>query len=180
MPRQKKNHLTKEQRDRHEAALLRRRERHREKRTMEMAAKAAEGQSDFAALVEVEKKRITGLNDRVEAAIKGGSQSPKVTTKARDNLSAAFDYMGGVPALVVWGRQNPTEFYRLWARLIPREQAETSVSLPLETLLEKLATKEAMSVGEAALQVGEEVMLAAREKAKGEDEVVLYKGESIQ
>jgi hypothetical protein len=33
----------------------------------------------------------------------------------------AFERMGGVEALALWGRQNPDQFYALYARLIPSE-----------------------------------------------------------
>jgi hypothetical protein len=132
-----------------------------------MASKAAEGQSDFQALVEAERSRMESRS--VTDGRKGGSQSPKVTAAARDNLAMAFDLMGGVPALVVWGRENPTEFYRVWARLIPKESAESSAALPLETLLAKLASKEELSVGQAAFAIGMETLEAAREQVQIED-----------
>lgn len=45
----------------------------------------------------------------------------KITTSMRECFRAAFDELGGVPALVAWGRENQTEFYKLTARLIPVE-----------------------------------------------------------
>lgn len=153
----------------HEAALARRREKNRERRTMEMAAKAAEGETDFAALVEAEKQRVEEYDIVAKRTRAGGKSSPKVTTKARDNLDKAFDLMGGVAALVVWGRQNPTDFYRIWSRLIPREVAEATTALPLESLLEKLASKEEKSVGQAAMEIGEELLEKGRREAEIED-----------
>ena len=38
---------------------------------------------------------------------------------ARDAFSHAFDLIGGADALADWARDKPTEFYRLFARLIP-------------------------------------------------------------
>lgn len=167
MPRPKKQFATKAEQAKHEARLAKRRAQHAEAVTLRMASKAAEGQADFAALVEAEKQRMEDA--AATRARQGGSQSPKVTAAARDNLAAAFDFMGGVPALVVWGRANPTEFYRIWARLIPKESAETTQALPLETLLSKLASKEEMSVGQAAWEIGRETLEAAREQVKAED-----------
>jgi len=153
----------------HEAALARRRAAHAERRTLEMASQAAEGQADFAELVQVEKDRIAKTSQSVVDGRKGGALSPKVTTQARDNLAAAFDLMGGVPALVVWGRSNPTDFYRLWSRLIPREAAETSTALPLEDLLAKLASREQQSVGQAAYEIGQELLDQGKASADAED-----------
>ncbi|MFT3885666.1 MAG: hypothetical protein QM724_09610 [Flavobacteriales bacterium] len=45
----------------------------------------------------------------------------KLTIGARLAIQASFDELGGVAALTAWARKNPTEFYRLYARLIPIE-----------------------------------------------------------
>jgi hypothetical protein len=44
-----------------------------------------------------------------------------VTKRVKEALEQAFDDMGGVPALVQWGRANPSEFYRIWSKMLPRE-----------------------------------------------------------
>ena len=176
MSRPAKKFKDPERQRKHEAALARRRQAHKDRRTMEMASQAAEGQADFAELVEAERVRIEGLDrTKVDAAKK----SPKVTTIARDNLAAAFDLMGGVPALVVWGRSNPTEFYRLWARLIPREAADTSASLPLEDLLSKLADRADQPVQQAAYEVGTELLEKGRKQALEEDALYGVRPEDI-
>jgi len=171
MPRQRRKFLTKEREQAHERALAKRRAAHRDAATLRMAKKAAEqgaeGEADFEMLVEAEKQRIETKKQTDKR--KGGQASPKVIVAARDSLSRAFDLMGGVAALVVWGRANPTEFYRIWARLIPREAADSSAALPLETLLEKLATREAMSVGQAAMAIGQELIDEGRRNAEIED-----------
>lgn len=154
------------ERKKHEAALARRRERHAQAKGLEqakaVAAEGAESEADFQALVAAEQKRIESQN--VTTGKMGGAPSQKKVIAARENLSLAFDLMGGVAALVVWGRQNPTEFYRLWARLIPKESVEVSAQLPLEALLEKLNGRSSagMSVAEAAYSVGSEVLEEAR------------------
>lgn len=43
----------------------------------------------------------------------------KVTTKAREAFALAFDDIGGGKALAQWAEENQTEFYKLYARLIP-------------------------------------------------------------
>lgn len=45
----------------------------------------------------------------------------KLTASAREAFQHAFAQMGGEAALVTWGKANPTEFYKLFARLIPTE-----------------------------------------------------------
>lgn len=141
----------------HERHLQRRRDKHAESKAIAAASEAASGEVDFETLVEAEKQRQS------QQAL-AGAKSPKKVQAARENLSLAFDLMGGVPALVVWGRQNPTEFYRLWARLIPKESVEVSAQLPLEALLSKLQSQEASSVQDAAWQVGQDLMNEGRIK----------------
>lgn len=168
MPRPKKKFDDPKQQKAHEERLKKRRMAHAKKRGVELAGEAAEEAGvDFQKLIEEETERQEGR--QVAIAKKGGSQSPKVSAKARDDMALAFELMGGVPALVVWGRQNPTEFYRIWARLIPKPAEEAAGNLPLETLLEKLANREQMSVVEAARDIGEEALGRGRREAEIED-----------
>lgn len=43
----------------------------------------------------------------------------KTTTAAKEAFQAAFDEMGGVEKLVTWAKDNQTDFYKLYGRLIP-------------------------------------------------------------
>lgn len=53
----------------------------------------------------------------------------KTTAAVKETLMAAFNGMGGLPALIEWGKANPTPFYRTWAKLLPQElKAELEVS----------------------------------------------------
>jgi hypothetical protein len=45
----------------------------------------------------------------------------KTTAAVKESLMAAFDGMGGVEALIEWGKANPAPFYQIWARLLPQE-----------------------------------------------------------
>ena len=38
---------------------------------------------------------------------------------ALEAVEMAFQGLGGVTALTRWARENPTDFYKLWARRIP-------------------------------------------------------------
>lgn len=58
---------------------------------------------------------------------------------ARAALAQAFEDVGGIPALVRWGKKNPTAFYALWSRLVPRDSNVSVTAMPLEAMLEKLA-----------------------------------------
>lgn len=47
--------------------------------------------------------------------------SNKSTKAVKEALQEAFDGLGGVPSLVEWAKSEPTEFYKLWTKLIPTE-----------------------------------------------------------
>jgi len=46
----------------------------------------------------------------------------KLTRGAKEAFALAFDNLGGAKGLTEWGRDNLTEFYKLYSRLIPTEQ----------------------------------------------------------
>lgn len=43
----------------------------------------------------------------------------KFTANVKQAFVEAFEKLGGVDALVTWGKRNPTEFYRLVSKIIP-------------------------------------------------------------
>lgn len=45
----------------------------------------------------------------------------KTTIAVKEALAAAFVELGGVPALVQWGGENRTDFYKIWSRMLPTE-----------------------------------------------------------
>lgn len=52
----------------------------------------------------------------------GGSRKGKpnkTTVAAREAFQMAFDESGGPVELAIWAKENRTEFYKLFARLIP-------------------------------------------------------------
>lgn len=49
-----------------------------------------------------------------------GAQN-KLSRAAKDNIAAVFVRLGGTAQMAVWAKENQTEFYRLYARLIPTE-----------------------------------------------------------
>jgi len=137
----------------------------RQKRSATRAARRARKAMEAEASSEKEGA-VTHQRIRMAAA---PTEAPKKVTLARENLSSAFDLMGGVNGLVRWGRKNPTEFYRIWARLIPKDAVEDSARMPLEDLLGKLAERSSQSVAEAATEIGEEILAEAGRKVAVED-----------
>ena len=61
----------------------------------------------------------------------------KITTSIKEAFKQAFDEMGGVEALVNWGKANDTEFYKLASKLIPQDiKADlTSGGQPLQAIV---------------------------------------------
>lgn len=49
-----------------------------------------------------------------------GAQN-KTTVAVKDALTEAFAGLGGVAHLQSWANDNPTEFYRIWSKLLPTE-----------------------------------------------------------
>lgn len=50
-------------------------------------------------------------------------QPNHLTVSVKQAFGEAFDKMGGAQALLEWGRDNPTDFYKLASKLIPTEVA---------------------------------------------------------
>lgn len=45
----------------------------------------------------------------------------KLGTTAKENIAAVFVRLGGTAEMAKWARENQTEFYKLYAKLIPVE-----------------------------------------------------------
>lgn len=49
----------------------------------------------------------------------------KSTASVKAALLEAFEKRGGVEALLAWSEADPTEFYRLWSKILPQELTAT-------------------------------------------------------
>jgi hypothetical protein len=45
----------------------------------------------------------------------------KTTAAVKETILVAFEGMGGLSALIEWGKANPTPFYQIYAKLLPKE-----------------------------------------------------------
>lgn len=45
----------------------------------------------------------------------------KTTASVKEALQAVYADRGGNKALLAWANDNPTEFYKLWGRMLPQE-----------------------------------------------------------
>ena len=71
----------------------------------------------------------------------GGRQkgTPNRTTASiKAAFVEAFEKLGGVDALVAWGNENPTDFYKLAARLIPTE-VKADIEGGLQVIVQRFA-----------------------------------------
>lgn len=73
----------------------------------------------------------------------------------------AFDQMGGTPRLALWADMNPTEFYRLYGRLLPQSNSE-ELDGPQEVIVRHVLESPNM-----AWQRAIEVTDAARNEVQG-------------
>jgi len=53
----------------------------------------------------------------------------KVTAIFKDAVRTVYEDIGGNEAFAAWAKENPTEFYRIAARLIPTEMASQGTNL---------------------------------------------------
>lgn len=64
----------------------------------------------------------------------------KTTASVKAALTAAFDAIGGDEALATWAQANPTEFYKLWAKMLPTElSGPNGGPIPLQDMTDRLA-----------------------------------------
>lgn len=45
----------------------------------------------------------------------------KISGQAKENITAVFVRLGGTAAMAKWAEDNQSEFYRIYARLLPIE-----------------------------------------------------------
>lgn len=62
-------------------------------------------------------------NNQVKPKIGGRAKGTpnKVTATVKDNILAVFNRLKGTEGMAQWARENQTEFYKLYGRLIPTE-----------------------------------------------------------
>jgi len=66
----------------------------------------------------------TESTDKKSSCPKGGRPKGslnKVSATAKENIIAVFTRLGGTAAMADWARENQSDFYKLYARLLPVE-----------------------------------------------------------
>jgi len=62
----------------------------------------------------------------------------KLTVSAREAFQHAFKEAGGFDALATWAKANRTDFYKLYARLIPVEHVGEGGEGPISTIVKHI------------------------------------------
>lgn len=70
----------------------------------------------------------------------------KTTSTAKDNIMAVFNGLGGTSAMKKWAEDNQTDFYKIYARLIPADvklsgDAENPITVIQRTIVRADAKK---------------------------------------
>jgi len=71
------------------------------------------------------QEEFEAMNQTLTQLAEGNSKVTRITKrefakqKVMDAFHDAFDLIGGVPRLAYWAHQNPTEFYKLYGKMLP-------------------------------------------------------------
>jgi len=58
--------------------------------------------------------------------------------KVKDNIESVFNRLGGVDHMVEWAMENKTDFYKIYAKLMPTDITVTHVKGSIEEYVESL------------------------------------------
>jgi len=96
-------------------------------------------QQEYEALAEQE------MDQTFQALAQRTRPYPVPRSVGRKNVErafhTAFELIGGVPRFALWADQNPTEFYKLHARMLP-QQVDSNVQGALQLVLPRTALDE--------------------------------------
>ncbi len=92
--------------------------------------------SDAAGSTVGDSRNVTKKRPKTGGRTRGTPN--KVTATAREAFTLAFQGIGGTPTLEIWAKANPTEFFKLYARLIPQEHVGEGGSGPIATVVKHI------------------------------------------
>ena len=64
-------------------------------------------------------KKLFKKGERLTGRQKGTPN--KTTASVKEALEEAFEKNGGVESLCGWAKEQPSEFYKIWAKMLPTE-----------------------------------------------------------
>lgn len=71
------------------------------------------------------REEFDAMNQTLKGLAEGNQKVTRITRKefekrkVIDSFHEAFDLIGGVPRLAFWAHENPTDFYKLYAKMLP-------------------------------------------------------------
>lgn len=66
----------------------------------------------------------------------------KTTRQVKESLQEVFDRLGGADGLMSWAESEPTEFYKMWVKLLPIQAAEhVPDNKPIEVVIKRAERK---------------------------------------
>jgi hypothetical protein len=96
-------------------------------------------QAEYEALAEQE------MDNTFQALAQRTRPYPVPRSVGRKNVErafhTAFELIGGVPRFALWADQQPTEFYKLYSRMLPQEM-NANVDATLKMVLPRTALDE--------------------------------------
>jgi|PlaIllAssembly_1097288.scaffolds.fasta_scaffold00028_9 hypothetical protein len=64
----------------------------------------------------------------------------KATGTAKENIMAVFNGLGGTSAMKKWAQENQTQFYQIYAKLIPADvKLSGDEAAPIQIVIQKQA-----------------------------------------
>jgi hypothetical protein len=64
----------------------------------------------------------------------------KATSTAKENILAVFNGLGGTSAMKKWAQDNQTQFYQIYAKLIPADvKLSGDEAAPIQIIIQKQA-----------------------------------------
>jgi hypothetical protein len=64
----------------------------------------------------------------------------KATGTAKENIMAVFNGLGGTSAMKKWAEENQTQFYQIYAKLIPTDvKLSGDEAAPIQIVIQKQA-----------------------------------------
>ena len=101
----------------------------------EVADEEAEEQSSVLHKREHWEEVLEGLANRETTALRIPRSSDLPRTQVVNAFIDAFQLLGGTPRFALWADENPTEFYKLYAKLMPKQvEQETNVDATMKII----------------------------------------------
>lgn len=90
-------------------------------------------------------------------ATTGRESAKRITEQVRSGLMSVFERLGGEAALLAWAQENPSTFFSMWSKAVPRESEANSRGAGITV---NIATSEQLRAARAGRVIDAEVIEA--------------------